>query len=230
MEQERGPESRPDRAAYDRYKASSFRTYNETTPGRYDRSLAVRWLRPSRMDDFVLEALGAGLTSLAILDVGCATGRLLERLAAAGARRLAGADLAPRILEVARAKLDRHGVAGDLREADTETALPWPDGTFDAVVSTGVVHHLCRPADALAEIGRVLLPGGQLVVADASFFTPVRELFNVALRIHPHAGDHRFLTGAQIRRLLAVGGWDVRRCERFGWCFVGIVARRTSSG
>ncbi len=73
----------------DRYKASSFATYNFKLPTRYDDSVAVKLFRVSVMDDFVLNELGFELMDLAILDVGCATGRLLDRLASNGARRLA---------------------------------------------------------------------------------------------------------------------------------------------
>jgi len=216
--------------AYDRYKASSFRAYNDKLPSRYDKSIAVRFFRPSTMDDFVLDALGQDVTELAILDVGCATGRLLQCLAEAGARDLAGADLAPRILDVARRKLARFGFECDFRDADPETSLPWPADKFDAVVLTGVVHHFYRPVDALREIGRVLRPGGKLIIADACFFPPVRELFNLCLRVHPHEGDRYFHTRRQLRQMLSTHGWEVGRCERLNWWFFGIVARQLSSG
>ena len=87
----------------DRYKASSYRTYNDKLPERYDTSLAVRLFRVPLMDDFVLAQLGSDPRAVAVLDVGFATGRLLDRLASAGVRDLTGTDLAPRILEVARA-------------------------------------------------------------------------------------------------------------------------------
>jgi len=211
---------------HDRYKASSFRAYNDKLPFRYDASLAVRFFRPSTMDDFVLEALGQDVASSAILDVGCATGRLLERLAEAGARSLAGSDLAPRILDVAREKLARLEFDCDLRPADAEASLPWPAETFDAVVLTGVVHHFSNPQDAFREIGRVLRPAGRLIIADACFFTPVRQLFNLGLRVHPHEGDFRFYTGRQLRQMLSRYGWEVSRCERINSWFFGMVAQK----
>ena len=215
---------------HDRYKASSFRAYNEKLPDRYDTSITVRFLRLSTMDDFVLDALDQDVVSSSILDVGCATGRLLERLAEAGARKLAGSDLAPRILDVARRKLSRFDVESDLRCADAEALLPWATDTFDAVVLTGVIHHFCRPESALREIERVLSPGGKLIIADACFFPPVRELFNLCLRIHPHEGDYRFYTSIQLRQLLLACGWEVNRRERLNWWFFGVVAQRVSSG
>jgi ubiquinone/menaquinone biosynthesis C-methylase UbiE len=219
----------PERPAeFDRYKASSLRAYNERLPDRYDRSIAVRFFGLSRMDDFVLDVLGPDVRESAILDVGCATGRLLERLARAGARQLAGSDLAPRILEVARSKLCRLHVEADLQRADAETALPWPSRTFDVVTLTGVMHHFLRPQAALKEIRRVLRSEGRLIMADVSFFPPLRELFNLCLRVHPHDGDCHFRTGTQVQQLLRACGWEVRRSQRISWWGFGVAASPAS--
>lgn len=208
----------------DRYKRSSYRAYDGRLADCYDDYWALRIFRGEVMDGFVLEQLGAELPALAVLDVGCATGRLLDRLAAAGARRLAGCDLAPRIVAAAREKMARRGVDADLQPADAERALPWPDATFDAVALTGVLHHFYRPRAALGEIARVLRPGGRLVLVDPCFFPPLRQVMNLGLRIHPHAGDHRFYAPRQASEMLAAAGWDVAACRRLNWWAYGIVA------
>jgi ubiquinone/menaquinone biosynthesis C-methylase UbiE len=211
-------------AGFDRYKASSYKAYNERLPERYDTALITRFIGIESMDDFVVDVLGGSVEDLEILDVGCATGRLLERLAESGAKRLAGTDLAPRILETARTKLERFMIDVDLRSADAEARIPWPDDSFDAVASTGVVHHFVAPEAALAEMRRVLRPHGVLVLVDPCFFTPVRELFNLCLRFHPHEGDHYFRTARQMATLLSDCGWHVDRCERINWWAFGILA------
>jgi SAM-dependent methyltransferase len=210
----------------DRYKASGFKAYNFKLPRRYDDSIVAKVFRVSVMDDFVLDELGVDIGGLAILDVGCATGRLLDRLAANGARRLAGSDLAPQILDVARSKLALRGADVKLECADAETSLPWPSHSFSVVTLTGVLHHFFIPHAALSEISRVLRPGGRLIIVDPCFFFPVREFFNLCLKVHPHEGDYHFYTPLRARKMLVDMGWQVDRCERLNWCFYGIVAVR----
>jgi ubiquinone/menaquinone biosynthesis C-methylase UbiE len=104
-------------------------------------------------------------TPARILDVGCGTGYLLSRLAARAphAQVLAGIDAAPAMIEVARA------AAADDRMrfvAGTAEQLPWPEATFDLVVSTTSFDHWADQRAGLAECARVLAPGGRLVLAD----------------------------------------------------------------
>src|SRR5262249_44357947 len=102
----------------------------------------------------------------AVLDVGCGTGTLaLEARARVGdTGRVVGVDPAPRQIARARAKAARRGVPVDF-ELGVIEALPFPDASFDAALSTLMMHHL--PDDlkrrGLAEVARVLRPGGRLV-------------------------------------------------------------------
>ena len=87
-----------------------------------------------------------------VLDIGAGTGQLGRELARRGHLGIyQGLDMRPA----------PPGVA----QGDAHT-LPWPEGTFGAVILLRVLPHLSRPADALAEARRVLRPGGRLVVAE----------------------------------------------------------------
>jgi ubiquinone/menaquinone biosynthesis C-methylase UbiE len=205
----------------DRYKASSFRSYNFKMPARYDSCPWIKFCRTADWDRAIVRELRPNIDSLRILDVGCATGRLLELLAQAGARRLYGADLAPRILDVAKEKLERYGIPVELRAADAEDVLPWDGESFDVVTLTGVLHHFYRPKDALGEVGRVLRHGGRLLLMDPCFLTPVRQILNAAFKIAPHDGDYRFYSAGHAARLLSGLGFEVLQTRRIGpWAFL----------
>lgn len=98
-----------------------------------------------------------------ILDVGCGTGELLARIAAKHPEApLAGLDPVPQMLAEAQAKLSDKV---DLR-VGWANALPWPDASFDVVVSCNMFHYITHPVDAIMEMERVLVPGGRIVITD----------------------------------------------------------------
>ena len=104
-----------------------------------------------------------------ILDVGCGTGTL-----AIAAKRRAGSagvvhavDASPEIITAARRKAQKAGVRIAFENQVIE-ALPFPDGKFDAVLSTLMFHHLPRKTreQGVREMRRVLKRGGRLFVVD----------------------------------------------------------------
>lgn len=97
-----------------------------------------------------------------VLEIGCGTGVHARLLAAAGAR-VTAVDLTPTAVELTRRRLDLHGLHADVLEADAE-ALPFDDDSFDFVWSWGVVHHSNDTRRVLAEIARVVRPGGRLAL------------------------------------------------------------------
>jgi demethylmenaquinone methyltransferase/2-methoxy-6-polyprenyl-1,4-benzoquinol methylase/phosphoethanolamine N-methyltransferase len=111
-----------------------------------------------------------------VLDVGCGTGNLtLTAKRYAGSGSVYGIDASPEMIEEARKKARRSGSAATF-ELGLIEKLPYPDATFDVVVSRLVIHHL--PDDlkrrGFAEIFRVLKPGGRLFLAD--FDPPTNSL------------------------------------------------------
>jgi len=104
-----------------------------------------------------------------VLDVGCGTGSVTipakRRVGKTG--KAAGIDPAPEMIAVAHRKASRAGLEIDFRVGVIES-LPFSDEAFDAVTSSLMMHHLPRHVQekGLAEVRRVLKPGGRLLIAD----------------------------------------------------------------
>jgi ubiquinone/menaquinone biosynthesis C-methylase UbiE len=103
---------------------------------------------------------------LVVLDVGTGTGFMLEGVARR-VDRCIGVDSSPAMLEQARANLESAGLLGgvELRQGDMES-LPVADGEVDVVLANMALHHAEAPDEALAEMARVLSPGGRVVLTD----------------------------------------------------------------
>ncbi|MEV6109156.1 methyltransferase domain-containing protein [Streptomyces sp. NPDC051940] len=106
-------------------------------------------------------ALAGDVAGRRILDAGCGSGPLAAALRDRGAV-VTGIDASAGMVALARRRL---GDDADLHVADLNEPLPFADGAFDAVVSSLVFHYLEDWGPALAEIRRVLRPGGRLVVS-----------------------------------------------------------------
>jgi SAM-dependent methyltransferase len=115
-------------------------------------------------DDVAIVAPPGG----SVLEVGCGPGRLAVALAE---RSLAvtGLDLDPAMIERARSNAGRASLPGELVPRfilGDVASLPFADASFDVVVSTLSMHHWDDATAGLAEIGRVLRPGGRALVWD----------------------------------------------------------------
>jgi arsenite methyltransferase len=106
------------------------------------------------------------------LDVGCGPGYLACELAreVGGAGRVVGTDASPEMIEAARARIAREGLAGRVRLAVGDAAdLPFAAAAFDFVVAVQVYLYVADVERALGEAARVLRPGGRLVVVDTDW-------------------------------------------------------------
>jgi ubiquinone/menaquinone biosynthesis C-methylase UbiE len=167
----------------------------------YDRSLWVAWI-DSWVDRFLAEI---PLHS-SILDIGCGTGNVLLRLSEKRPALLAGIDISPGMVAVAKKKLT--ALPTDLRNGDAESGLPWSNGFFDVVVMTATFHHFPNPDKVLSHVFRVLRSNGMLIVADPLFPFPFLSLVNVFLKIYPRNGDLCFYSKHGLWMLLEKCGFD----------------------
>lgn len=111
-----------------------------------------------------------------VLELGSGSGAMaVELLDRFPAIRLTATDVDPAMRRAATTRLARYGDRAEVREADA-TRLPFPDGAFDGVVSFIMLHHVIDWERALAEIARVLRPGGIVAGYDLVASGPNRLL------------------------------------------------------
>ena len=157
-----------------------------------------------------------------LLEVGVGSGRLLARLAERG-WDVAGIDAAPRMVELARAR-----VPGAKLEVARVEKLPFKDASFDAVVAVGVLEYADLEA-SLRELARVLRPGGQAVLGVLNSAAPAVVWSRLAM--HPVArrvkrrvpfgrplppSRRRPLSLQETQRVLEAAGLAVESVENVG--------------
>ncbi len=115
-----------------------------------------------------------------LLDVGTGPGRLLEKLRLrAPGLALTGLDISETMVRKARENLAHLSPPPEIVLGGA-SALPFPAGSFDVVVSTGSFHHWKDPVGGLDDIHRVLAPGGQALIYDLVSDTPREVLSKMA--------------------------------------------------
>jgi ubiquinone/menaquinone biosynthesis C-methylase UbiE len=109
-----------------------------------------------------------------VLDVGCGPGQFTVMFAeSAPGAEVWGIDLAPTMIELAQAHAAASRAATRLHfDVADVVRLPFPDGTFDAVISSGSIKHWPDPVAGLREIHRVLAPGGRLLIGEMNRLAP----------------------------------------------------------
>lgn len=114
-------------------------------------------------------ALGLGLPIDAkVLEIGCGDGALLGVLHEALGRPVTGVDTSAEGIDLARRMFAAHGYSGEFRQV-TGYETGYEAGRFELVVCSDVIEHVDQPLKMLAEIRRVLAPGGWLIIT-----TPLR--------------------------------------------------------
>src|SRR5581483_2202158 len=154
-------------AAHDQRRLQSVLAERRTKSQEFFSSSAGQWDRVREElfgDRFHLAALGGFLDpAWTVGDLGCGTGQVSAALAPFVAHVVA-VDGSAAMLRAAKERLHEFDNV-DLRRGELE-ALPIDDGRLDAATVMLVLHHVAEPERALAEVARVLKPGGRVVVVD----------------------------------------------------------------
>ncbi len=146
-----------------------------------------------------------------LLDVGCGTGALAERLAEQG-YAVAGIDPSEGMLEVLRRRCPGvealHGSA---------TSMPFADEEFDLALTVATLHHIAKPADvrtALIEMVRVVKPGGLILVWDHNPRNPYWPY--IMRRVPQDIGEERLVGVDEILSGLRAGGAEPEAVAELG--------------
>jgi len=148
-----------------------------------------------------------------ILEIGTGKGRFTAALARV-LKNLDTVELNREEVESAFLYLAWHKLDSRVRfHVGDASRLPWPDGHFDAVVSMNVVHHLRSPVKVVAEMIRVVRPGGRVVLADfdRAGFRIMASMHRMEGRVHPEGRvslrDVRRRFAGQVRETFAIRGY-----------------------
>lgn len=191
-----------DKAQLARRFGAAARHYDAHARFQQEVGLALLERMPDRQVGLALTVSG--------LDLGCGTGFFLPHLAGR-CHRLHGLDLAPGML--AQAALRGSGaqlVCGDAEQ------LPFADQSLDWVFSSLALQWCERPAQAFAELHRVLKPGGRLLFSTllSDSLWQLREAWRT-VDDSPHV--NRFLSLPQLQDAMAAGGFTAPRLESLTW-------------
>ncbi|HET7009441.1 MAG TPA: class I SAM-dependent methyltransferase [Anaerolineales bacterium] len=176
----------------------------------------LRWLMQERSFKSRLLRQADLARGMRVLDLGCGTGTLTILAAQMHPGvDLTGIDPDPEVLSLARTKAERAGVRITWDQGSA-ARLPYPEASFDRVVSSLMSHHLTR-AERLAafhEVRRVLRPGGEFHLVDfGPPRTPTMRILAALLRPLEETADH--FDGLLPRQIEAAGFVSVIETGRF---------------
>ncbi|OFW15783.1 MAG: hypothetical protein A3H29_15065 [Acidobacteria bacterium RIFCSPLOWO2_02_FULL_67_21] len=137
-----------------RHRKENFETHGD-----------IRQLVPGRSWAAWARALGHLLPALDVADIGCGEGYLTVETAR-WARSVVGIDRSDEVLERAKALAARRRVSNVQWKKGDLAHLPLHDASVDIALLSQALHHAVEPEDALAEVVRVLRPGGRVLVLD----------------------------------------------------------------
>jgi ArsR family transcriptional regulator len=144
-------------------RAGQAAAYFAENASRWDEIRSL-YVSEGAVEAAILDAAGTGPFGR-LIDLGTGTGRMLTLLGGR-ARSAVGLDLSRQMLNIARSNVAEAGLkACEVRHGDM-LKVDFPDGVADLVVAHQVLHYLGDPGSAVAEAGRLVAPGGRLIIVD----------------------------------------------------------------
>ncbi len=186
---------------------------------------AVDWLTFNTTHRLRLRALGhLSPPGSRVLEIGFGSGKLHAQLA--GQYQMAGLDLAPGMQRLTQRRLAAHSLTSDLRTGSVY-AIPWPDASFDAVLSTFAFSAFPDADAAMDEMIRVVKPGGKVIIVDAGESKGGNLMARWLANLWELLGDYM----RDEVPLMEARGLQVKREEYGPWnCIHVVVGTRPSLG
>ena len=181
-----------------------FREIFDAAASSYD-AVGNPYTRARRIEFVLASAKGR------CLEIGAGTGEIARALSAG--HDVTATDISPKMVEEIR----RKGLSAIVCDAEQ---LPFPDSTFDTVVSGEVIYYLDAPERFISEAYRVLKPGGTLILTSASHMATLYDRVRMLLRklgfekMYFEDRMHRFPGAAYLKTLIRAGGFEVEETER----------------
>lgn len=151
-----------------------------------------------------------------VLEIGFGSGRL--HLELAGRYQMAGLDQAAGMVRLTRNRLQARGLGSDLRQGSVYH-IPWADASFDAVVLTFAFSAFPDASRALAEMIRVVKPGGRIIIVDAGESHTGNRMAHWLSELWEFLGDYM----RDEVPLMQAQGLDVHREEYGPWGCIHVV-------
>jgi 2-polyprenyl-6-hydroxyphenyl methylase/3-demethylubiquinone-9 3-methyltransferase len=137
-----------------------------------------------------------------LLDAGCGTGWFSKAACEKGAN-VFSMDLGEKLLQKVAEKCNSHRVVGSILE------IPFPDNTFDYVISSEVIEHVPEPYKAIHEIYRVLKPGGIMVISTPNKFWKWTLWIANIFKLRPYQGLENWSGFFQLKKEVNKTGFTI---------------------
>lgn len=184
------------------------REYFDRTAKEYDEGHDGRFVR-CMYPEIVRQVMQ--ISGETILDIGCGNGNIIKMLAGQRPGRYYGVDLSSEMIKEAEKRVPQDVI---FKRADV-VSLPFDDESFDILICNASFHHYEEPEKAIAEMKRVLRPGGALILGDPTI--PVlRRFFNWAIKWE-NSGDVWIYGKNDILPLFKRGGFDILKWKRLNY-------------
>jgi ubiquinone/menaquinone biosynthesis C-methylase UbiE len=159
-----------------------------------------------------------------ILDIACGTGEF-ERMVLGEnpTQQMVGVDISQEMLAIARQKL--HSYSNVSFQVGSASALPFPDQSFDVIVSANAFHYFDDPIASLTEVKRVLRPNGKVVILDWCKDFLFCRVLDIALKWTDPAHQQCY-TQRELHNFLTSSGFNINASAkvRFGMVWGLMVA------